>query len=334
MGNLHAVGVSPPPIVLHPPQSGVSTVPAQDGHPELPKPIQPLSADHPGSFEDVHKACKDVFPTPFEGARLVVNKGLSNHFQISHTLTMSSVQPSGYRFGSTYVGTHQFGAPNEAFPVIVGEIDPSGNLNANIIHQFNKNLKAKFVAQVQQSKWQATQVSADYRGNDYTASVTLGNPDLIAGSGVLVMQYLQAVGRRVKLGAELLYQRGAQTPGGELAVFSMAGKYSADNWHGSLTLCPMAGAFHGCYWHRVSDSLQAGIELETSLRMQESTATIGYQYEIPAAGCVFRGQLDSNWSLAAIMEKKLAPMPLSLQLSAWGNHVKSSYRFGIGLMLG
>lgn len=39
----------------------------------------------------------DIFPINFEGAKLVVNKGLSNHFHISHTINMSSVIQSGYR---------------------------------------------------------------------------------------------------------------------------------------------------------------------------------------------------------------------------------------------
>lgn len=44
-----------------------------------------------------------------EGVRLVVNKGLSNHFQVSHTITLSTLGESGYRFGSTYVGSKQTG---------------------------------------------------------------------------------------------------------------------------------------------------------------------------------------------------------------------------------
>ena len=54
----------------------------------------------------------DVFPQPFEGAKVVINKGLSSHFQVSHNITMSQLQPSGYRFGATYVGTKQF-SPTE-----------------------------------------------------------------------------------------------------------------------------------------------------------------------------------------------------------------------------
>jgi len=51
----------------------------------------------------------ELFPPQMEGVRLVVNKGLSNHFQVSHTVTLSTLGDSGYRFGSTYVGTKQTG---------------------------------------------------------------------------------------------------------------------------------------------------------------------------------------------------------------------------------
>lgn len=84
---------------------------------------------------------------PFEGARLVVNKGLSNHFQISHSLHLTSGPSSGYRFGATYVGNKQI-SPTEAYPVLLGDMDPSGNLNANIILQPTDNFRFKFQAQV------------------------------------------------------------------------------------------------------------------------------------------------------------------------------------------
>lgn len=50
-----------------------------------------------------------------EGVRLVVNKGLSNHFQVSHTVTLSTMGESGYRFGSTYVGSKQTGPAEVIF---------------------------------------------------------------------------------------------------------------------------------------------------------------------------------------------------------------------------
>jgi len=83
---------------------------------------------------------------PFEGARVVLNKGLSNHFQVNHTISMSQTA-SGYKFGATYVGTNIVG-PGEAFPVLLGDIDPNGNLNANILCQFHPRVRTKAVVQV------------------------------------------------------------------------------------------------------------------------------------------------------------------------------------------
>jgi mitochondrial import receptor subunit TOM40 len=118
------------------------------------------------------------------GAKLMINTGESNHFQVSHTINMSSMTPSGYRFGATYVGTKQI-SPNEAFPVLLGDVDPNGNLNAHIIHQFGQRIKAKFVTQIQNSKFTAAQFTTDYKGNDYTVSLTAGNTDIINESGML-----------------------------------------------------------------------------------------------------------------------------------------------------
>lgn len=49
---------------------------------------------------------------------------------------------------------------------------------------------------------------------------------MINGSGVAVMHYLQQVTKKLALGTELAYQYGSQVPGGHIAVYSMAGRYS------------------------------------------------------------------------------------------------------------
>lgn len=74
----------------------------------------------------------EVYPSAFDGARLVVNKGLSNHFQISHSLHLSSSPSSGYKFGATYVGTNQV-SPAEAYPVLLGDMDRS-TIRTKILH--------------------------------------------------------------------------------------------------------------------------------------------------------------------------------------------------------
>ena len=66
----------------------------------------------------------------------------------------------------------------QAFPVLMGEVEPSGNLNANIIHQFTKNLRCKFISQVwnflmfmQTELLRATTVRLTFVGGDTSSSL-------------------------------------------------------------------------------------------------------------------------------------------------------------------
>lgn len=288
---------------------------------------------NPGTMEDLHKKCKDVFPMYFEGCKFLVNKGLSNNFQVSHTLTMSNTVPSGYRFGATYVGASKVISMQEAYPILFGDIDMSGNLQAHILHAPSDNLRCKMIAQIQQSKWQGCQLSSDYKGKDYTASLTLANPDLLSGTGVGVFHYLQSVTKRLALGAELVYQASPQLPGGQIAALSVAGRYSGPDYSISSTLSN-SGSLHACFYQKCSEDLQVGTEIEANLKMQEVVATVGYQVDMPRAGFMFRGAVDSNWTVRAVMEKKLLPIPFTLSLCGLINHPKNSFQMGCGLIVG
>lgn len=322
--SVQQIGIPPPPqaSALSGPPSAIAT------------PTEPTEAvtfdPNPGTLEDIHKRCKEIFPVNFEGAKLMVNKGLSNHFQISHTINMSSVSTSGYRFGATYVGTKQI-SPTEAYPVLLGDVDPNGNLNANILHQHG-NCRFKFASQIQNSKMVASQLTTDYKGHDYTGSLTLGNLDVINGSGVAVAHYLQNVTPQLALGGELAYQYGPQVPGGEIAVVSVAGRYTNPNYVVSATLG--SASAHVCYYQRANESLQLGAEVETNLRLGESVASLGYQFELSKANMVFRGMVDSNWTVGATLEKKLQPLPFTFALSGMLNHSKDQCRFGLGFIIG
>lgn len=308
--------------------------------PELPKEVTATETatssgfyvdENPGSIEELHKRCKDVMPTTFEGAKLMIQKGLSSHFQISHTLNLSTSTPSGYKFGATYVGTKQT-SPSESFPVVLGDIDPSGNVNANIIHQLTPNIRCKFGSNIQDNKLTAAQLTTDYRGKDFTASLTVANPDLINESGVAVAHYLQSVTRNLALGGELAYQYGRQVPGGEIAVLAAAGRYTNGLaiWSGTVGL----SGIHLCYYRKASEQLQFGVEVETNFRVQEAVGTFGYQIDLPKADLVFRGQLDTNWTVGAVLEKRLQPLPFTLAISGQLNHTKNQHRLGIAMVIG
>lgn len=101
-------------------------------------------------------------------------------------------------------------------------------------------------------------------------------------------------------------------------------------WSGSLGMASL----HLCYYRRASDKLQLGVELETNFRVQESTASIGYQIDLPKADCVFRGMLNSDWTVAAVLEKRLQPLPFTFALSGVLNHPKNAFKVGVGMIVG
>ncbi|KAK6327235.1 hypothetical protein J4Q44_G00028800 [Coregonus suidteri] len=318
-------GMTVPPGFSMPPVSPVlpsgNAAPGQQVEAEGPLP-------NPGTFEECHRKCKEVFPMQMEGVRLIVNKGLSNHFQVNHTVMLSTLGDSSYRFGATYVGTKQMG-PAESFPVMVGDMDNSGSLNAQVIHQISNRVRSKLAFQTQQQKFVNWQGDCEVRGEDFTAAVTLGNPDVLVGSGIIVAHYIQSITPSLAFGGELVYHR---RPGEEGTVMSLAGRYTGSNFIATLTLGG-AGA-HASYYHKANDTLQVGVEFEASTRMQETSVSFGYQLDVPKANLLFKGSIDSNWVVGATLEKKLLPLPLSLVLGSFLNHKKNKFQCGFGITIG
>lgn len=291
---------------------------------------------NPGPLEDLHKRVKEIAPVLFEGGRLILSKGLSNSFQVTHSLNITNnKQLNGYRFGATFCGnpiTTALGAPPEPSVLLTGDMDPSGNLNAHCLAHLTENLKGKMIVQIQDGMFGSVQYSGEYRGTNYTGTLTGANIDLNNRSGILVGQYLQNVRPRVALGAEWLHQYSPAVPGGYISVVSMVGRYTGDNYVVAGTLG--MSAIHASYYLRTNESTQVGVEVETNLRVGESLATLAYQLDVPKANLVFRGMVDSSWTVGAVMEKKLAPLPFTFSLSAMLNHAKAQSRFGIGLIIG
>jgi len=287
---------------------------------------------NPGTIEDLHNKCKSVFPMYFEGAKLMINKGLNQNFQVSHTLTMSNVAPAGYKFGTTYVGGKLL-SQSEGFPLLMADLDPSGNLNANVIHAPTTHTRVKMMAQIQNRKWNGTQLTADWKGRLQTASLTLGNPDLIHGQGVGVFHYLRAVTPRLALGAELAYQAAPQIPGGHIAVASAAARVTGDDCAFAATL-GNGGQVHATFYQKCSENLSVGVEMETNFKAKESIASIGYEFELPKTHFVMRGSVDTDFVVKAVIEKKLMPLPFTLALCSLVHQKKHQYQFGLGLIIG
>nr|XP_020827698.1 mitochondrial import receptor subunit TOM40B [Phascolarctos cinereus]XP_020827699.1 mitochondrial import receptor subunit TOM40B [Phascolarctos cinereus] len=105
MGNM--LGLAPP-----------GALPRRSARREEPLP-------NPGSFDELHRLCKDVFPVQMEGVKFIVNKVLSSHFQVTHTVHMSALGLSGYHLHAAFVGDQQLSS-TEVFPTVVGDMDSSG----------------------------------------------------------------------------------------------------------------------------------------------------------------------------------------------------------------
>ena len=206
------------------------------------------------------------------------------------------------------------------------------------------------MAQIQENKWKTVQLTTDYKGDNYTASLTLGNPDPLSGTGMGIAHYLQNVTKNLALGTELAYQAAPQIPGmfsagleiiwfyylisgGHIGVLSVLGRYTGSDFTFSSSVSN-SGALHACYYQKCSQDLSVGAELDTNIRMGESKATVGYKVDIPRAGLLFKGAVNSDWEVTAVVEKKLLPIPFTLALCGIINHPKNSFMMGGGLIVG
>ncbi|XP_017478781.1 PREDICTED: mitochondrial import receptor subunit TOM40 homolog 1-like [Rhagoletis zephyria] len=258
MGNVLATSAPSPPLPGG--QSFSQFLPPENPSGGDASPKDALSSQpetNPGTMEELHRKCKDIFPMPFDGAKVVINKMLSNHFQISHNIIMSGgINPPGYRFGATYIGTRQL-SPSEAYPIFFGEIDPTGNVSSRIIHQLGERTKVQVTAQFQNSKCVMGQLTTDYNGPFYTGSLVLGNVDPINASGIAVASYLQNVTKSLSLGAELVTQYNSPQVN---SVLSIAGRYtSPSDFIVSGTL--NKSGVQLCYYQKKNENLQHTVAL-------------------------------------------------------------------------
>ncbi|OUC48341.1 eukaryotic porin [Trichinella nativa] len=275
-----------------------------------------LFANNPGPIEEVHKKCKDIFPVIFDGAKLHLQKSLSNHFSVGHSWNMSPVN-NGYHFCATYVGKKQMG-PQEAYPVLLGDSDASGNVTARLMHHLTDRLRLTLASQLMNGRLLFGQCTAEWRGKVSTSAFTLANTDLVNDSGVMAASYFRRVHPRVDVGVELLYQYGKNVPGGQNTLLNYAARYSGNQFTLGSTFG--SNAFHLSCHVKKRENLQFGVEWETNFRTRESTASLGI--------------VDSNFNVGAILEKKLTPLPFTLALSGFTNFAKDVSRFGIGLIIG
>lgn len=175
------------------------------------------------------------------------------------------------------------------------------------------------------------QFDNEYTGKDFTASVKSLNPFMDGAlTGIFIGSYMQSVTPRLALGMEGVWQRAASNQPPDAQV-SYCGKYTGDDWVATGQI-QAQGAVNATYWRKLTDRVQAGVELTLQFaglsgagRMgmggasAEGVATVGTKYDFRMS--TFRAQVDTTGALSCLLEKRVAP-PVTLTFAAQVDHFK------------
>jgi mitochondrial import receptor subunit TOM40 len=176
------------------------------------------------------------------------------------------------------------------------------------------------------------QLEHEYQGADFTASVKALNPSYLEGglTGIYIGSYLQSVTPRLSLGLETVWQRASldQPPD---AVMSYCARYKGADWVAALML-QGAGALNATYWRRISDRVQAGVDMTLTIQpgtagplgmnfQKEGLAQFGAKYDFRMS--TMRAQFDSKGKLSVLVERRVAA-PMTMTIGAELDHVQVS----------
>lgn len=176
------------------------------------------------------------------------------------------------------------------------------------------------------------QLESEYTGSDFTLNVKALNPSYLEGglTGIFVGQYMQSLTPRLALGLEAMWQRQALSVPPDAAL-AYCGKYKAEDWVATAQLSA-SGGLNTTYWRRLSEKVQAGVDMSLSLApgpggmmggpmQKEGVTTFGAKYDFRMS--TFRAQLDSKGKLSCLLEKRVAG-PVMMTVGADVDHASVS----------
>ncbi|ORY71604.1 mitochondrial import receptor subunit tom-40 [Pseudomassariella vexata] len=293
-----------------------------------------LNLSNPGTVEGIAKECqREVFLTNYmhTGLRADLTKAFSMSplFQVSHQFAIGE-RLTPYAFAALF-GT------NNVF--LQGSMDNDGLLSTRFNYRWTPALVTK--TQFQIGSQDMASIEHEYVGADFTSSLKMLNPSYLEGglTGIFIGSHLQSVTSKLALGAEAMWQRAAMNQPPESAL-SYAARYKSDDWIASLQL-QAQGALNATYWRRLSDKVQAGVDMTLSIVpgaggmmgagwQKEGITTIGAKYDFRMS--TFRAQVDSTGKLSCLLEKRVAP-PVMMSFGCDVDHVKQQARVGLGITI-
>lgn len=160
-------------------------------------------------------------------------------------------------------------------------------------------------------------VEHDRIGKDYSLSLKTFNPQPADLTGTYLASYLQSLTPHLALGVEAVYQR--PTPEIEDCSLGYMAKYHnvrkdeqgqpmKDSWIATAQILSQ-GMWQATYWKKLAERVDAGVDLviQPALdpRQRKAVATAGVKYDFRMA--TFRGQVDSDGKVSALLEQRLSP---------------------------
>lgn len=206
-----------------------------------------------------------------------------------------------------------------------GNIDDQGALSTRFNWRWGPSsiTKTQFQIAPAGTGQDMAQFEHEYTGADFTASVKALNPGFLEGgiTGVFIGQYLQSITSKLALGLEAVWQRAGLTQGPDSAV-SYVARYKSEDWLASVQL-QAQGALNTSYWRRLSDKVQAGVDMTLSVApgnpmmgggmQKQGTTTICAKYDFRMS--TYRAQVDTTGKLSCLLEKRVAP-PIMMTFAA------------------
>lgn len=211
-----------------------------------------------------------------------------------------------------------------------GNVDNEGQLSTRFNYRWGPSTVTRTQFQIAPggTGQDMAQLEHEYTGRDFTASLKALNPSYLEGglTGIFIGSYLQSITPKLALGLEGVWQRAGLTQGPETAV-SYVARYKSDDWVATAQL-QAQGAINTSYWRRLSEKVQAGVDMTLSLVpsagglmgggiQKEGITTFGAKYDFRMS--TFRAQLDSKGKLSCLLEKRVAA-PVTMTFGADVDH--------------
>ncbi|TLS27095.1 hypothetical protein PpBr36_05540 [Pyricularia pennisetigena] len=299
-----------------------------------------LGLTNPGTVENLAKEVqRDVFTNnyAFSGLRGDFTRAfnLNPLFQVSHNFAVGERMPP-YTFAAMYGSSKVF---------MQGSVDNDMQVNARFNWRWSDALVSKTQFSLGTGSQDMAHLESEYTGSDFTTSIKALNPSFLEGglTGIFMGSYMQSVTKKLALGMEGVWQRAALSQPPD-TVMSYVAKYKSDDWIATGQLAG-AGALSTTFWRKISEKVQAGIEMTLSLAPGDpaggmmmggpsiqaegvTTAAVKYDFRMST----LRMQVDTKGKMTCLAEKRIAPA-IMMTIAAEVDHPTGAAKLGLGVSL-